>query len=329
MRRVRARRKIDHGRGFSLVELLVVIATIAVLIAILLPSLNKARSAARSLQCQSNLRQIGVALAMYVNGSKGYLPAGFDNRDPKNLFNWTSLLVGIMDHNASPTQDLTNASQVNEGNTGGFRKVFICPELGGVLSDFDRMDIGVSHYLGHPRLLPIVWNATQQYDPYWSSASPPVTVSMSCYKVVRCKRTTDIIMAFDGSMTIPGAGAVNTNGSGSTAYFRPLFGIPVGDGIDANAFTFSQLHLIADFTRFTTKRMNTPVNMSSSNINQDVVANGRTFRFRHGRDDKMNALFVDGHVGTFTTSAKNLSPSASPFPNGGDLQNQNILLDHP
>jgi prepilin-type N-terminal cleavage/methylation domain-containing protein/prepilin-type processing-associated H-X9-DG protein len=61
-------------RGFTLVELLVVIGIIAVLIAILMPALNRARMSADLVKCQSNFRQIYSAISFYCNESKGVLP---------------------------------------------------------------------------------------------------------------------------------------------------------------------------------------------------------------------------------------------------------------
>lgn len=63
-----------HRRGFTLVELLVVIAVIALLIGMLLPALRKAREAGRQVACLSNQRQIGVALGLYSETYKEFTP---------------------------------------------------------------------------------------------------------------------------------------------------------------------------------------------------------------------------------------------------------------
>lgn len=60
--------------AFTLIELLVVVAVITILMAILLPSLQQARSSARTVACGSNLRQIGMALYIYANMHDDQLP---------------------------------------------------------------------------------------------------------------------------------------------------------------------------------------------------------------------------------------------------------------
>lgn len=62
------------AKGFTLIELLVVISIIALLMAILLPALQRVRRQAKAVACQSNLRQWGTVLALYVEENRGHLP---------------------------------------------------------------------------------------------------------------------------------------------------------------------------------------------------------------------------------------------------------------
>jgi prepilin-type N-terminal cleavage/methylation domain-containing protein len=120
-------------RGFTLVELLVVIGIIAVLVGLLLPALSKARVAARDTQCASNLRQLAQASIMYRNEFKRFPFPPYTISSSSSVLLWpylinNALLNGIFPYlNANPIPGQTSSLPAPAGAL--LPPVVFCPDI--------------------------------------------------------------------------------------------------------------------------------------------------------------------------------------------------------
>ena len=106
---------IPHGNmTFTLIELLIVISIIAILAAMLLPALNKAREKSKAIVCKSNLKQTGVILQFYAQDNNDYSPAaqGYESSLWSNGHHWQAMLF---------------ANNYVKGKDSDNLKVFMCP----------------------------------------------------------------------------------------------------------------------------------------------------------------------------------------------------------
>ena len=122
--------------GFTMIELLTVVAIIAVLIALLLPAIQSAREVARRLQCTNNLLQLGIAMGNYASTHEVFPPGVVNDKGPiQNIprgyhFGWAVQILPFLEHRNLYRQfDFHHG--VYEGRNvtvqGGRMATFLCP----------------------------------------------------------------------------------------------------------------------------------------------------------------------------------------------------------
>lgn len=127
------------ARGFTLVELMVVVGVISILISLLLPALQSSREIARRIQCSNNLLQLGTALANYESSNKVFPPGTIDEKGPVTSeptglrLGWGARVLPFLERGPLYNQINFSLGAFDEGNATAVNarlQSFLCPSDG-------------------------------------------------------------------------------------------------------------------------------------------------------------------------------------------------------
>lgn len=296
-------------RGFTLVELLVVIGIIAVLIGILLPALNKAREQSNSLKCLSNLRTIGQGLGIYRAYYNDWLPPGETGQGGGNGYHWDALLQQVMGRSG----DVSYAGNSQAGMIG---QAFTCPSHA---VDPNMTGTYECDYSAHPRLMPRLGQSTGNADGLDTGVKITKTnfILMHMIKGAEVPHSSDVIAVIDGVQLDPALHLSNTTSTNYAA--EECFTEIDGGNYWAGGFFGPGGRLCADYQTDTFLASQINVTDKVVFVNQPVSVDPAAgyeegnIAWRHLGNSSTNCLFLDGHADSFTVGNK---PGAVSVPSG-------------
>lgn len=358
-------RAAKSAAAFTLVELLVVIGIIALLISILLPSLNSARAAAQTVKCLANLRSLGQGLQLYVSENKGWIPGSahttgrmfwqpnvsmsstthtytaaangavtpqngapaFPDTGPISFDDWYGPMAQMLRLQLPKSTNVIDryAAYTNSN-------FFQCPTTGGTQSSSfsggpnDGRSFNVLGYVTNANFMLTTGNPTPGETQFTRMSTGAGWWIPPTGQVPRIDKVSG-----SSDKIFAADGAKFTNGASPITYNLSMYATP-------NTYGLSQMY--SDYGAFTTKT--TSYNRNFANGQSGFTASdGRLLSYRHGTRKagaqfgayRMNAVFFDGHAETLdegkATNPSYWLPRGSTIPDASfipvDVQNRQGL----